>query len=760
MDSELTIHLNLDRRKFDQNSQQAHGAERKRIADLISSTELAERVKSALIERENQRRVQAGVAAAEAERGIRSKALNYAQIVEAAKSKLIEEQNARRVAAMTQAMMTEDQRVARSLNERQVVEAAKSKIVLQENQRRIEAATRAMQSEEDRIGRVLTDTQVAERAKAALVERSNRQRVDAATRAGMSEEQLLAKVLTKEEAILAARNNLIQKANQKRVDAETKALEGSQAGWRSLGDTVSNFGQSLAGLAAGVATLGSLANAAKEVSGAIEQAVKHAEAQVDQLARTKDMVRELALIRGAAEGPSDAEVSKFMAVRTASGLSDQDAKDVTLEFEGAAAATKGINISDREYERFKPMIARYAAAAGGGPGAAGTYGKLSGILAGVGKYNKAEDLLAQTTQFNRILSAGVGENPVLVQQAAQVAGGFIAENGKGIVKDPNELAAITATASRISPTRSAEVLKSTTRVLRGFSEKWGPMLKEAGIDEHDTWTQSAGKLFGKMEQAEAGGRTVDTWLSEQGVDAHGAEGLMSMYRYRGMMGKLMQDESTPMTGTEAISQLDRKYATDVSLRTKVQQAKLDEAKIRSAMPLQYDKELDLQAQTRLQKRGEGEDAPGAAAGDWWTGTLATGGGLFLPSGVSSAQQGRRIRIEQEKRAILQEKGMSLPGRPEDTSLLGGYGMGYLSWINSGNATADYSAAGAEMELRDRTGTPRRPNAPATQPAGGERMRRARWSTSYAGSARRSRRGIRTGSSSNRRRCPSRPGRRS
>ncbi|WP_422929371.1 hypothetical protein [Singulisphaera sp. PoT] len=61
-----------------------------------------------------------------------------------------------------------------------------------------------------------------------------------------------------------------------------------------------------------------------------------------------------------------------------------------------------------------------------------------------------------------------------------------------------------------------------------------------------------------------------------------------------------------MTGREAISQLDQKHATDVSLRTKVQQAKLDEAKIPSAMPLQYNKELDLQAQTRLQKRGEGK----------------------------------------------------------------------------------------------------------------------------------------------------------
>ncbi|WP_422929372.1 hypothetical protein [Singulisphaera sp. PoT] len=28
--------------------------------------------------------------------------------------------------------------------------------------------------------------------------------------------------------------------------------------------------------------------------------------------------------------------------------------------------------------------------------------------------------------------------------------------------------------------------------------------------------------------------------------------------------------------------------------------------------------------------------------------------------------------------------MSLPGRPEDTSLLGGYDMGYLSWITNGN----------------------------------------------------------------------------
>ena len=44
------------------------------------------------------------------------------------------------------------------------------------------------------------------------------------------------------------------------------------------------------------------------------------------------------------------------------------------------------------------------------------------------------------TQFNRILSKGVGSNPTLVKQAAQVAGAFITDEGRGIVIATHDLA--------------------------------------------------------------------------------------------------------------------------------------------------------------------------------------------------------------------------------------------------------------------------------------------------------------------------------
>jgi hypothetical protein len=444
------------------------------------------------------------------------------------------------------------------------------------------------------------------------------------------------------------------------------------------------------------------------------------------------------MITGAKEGPSDAEVEKFINVRAASGLTAAEAKENVLEFEGAGAAAKGKNISDAEYEKAKVLQSRFAATAGGGPGAAGTFGKLGGLLLGLRKFDKAEDLVAAESQFNRILSKGVGDNPTLIKQSAQVAGAFVKEVGPGIVKDERELAAIAATASRINPETAAETMKSTNRVFRGFDEKWGPLLKKTGITERDTYSQAAGKLFSHLEQVERSGKAVDAYLAEQGVDQHGAINTMSMFRYRNFLkdtnveeGVYAPDADTRrrgivpgrrMTGREAMAEIDRKYTSDVSLRTRVGQAKLDAAKLRNAMPLQYAKEIELEALKRMEERGEGTEMA-ASQIDY----RMIGGANFplLPSD-QQAELGKRIRIEQEMHKIAKEKGQDVPGRPNDTSLLGGYTFDYLNWIKNREDQAAYSSVGSTLELTNKVGGPPRkpaflqapemkPPAPAPEP---------------------------------------------
>jgi hypothetical protein len=83
---------------------------------------------------------------------------------------------------------------------------------------------------------------------------------------------------------------------------------------------------------------------------------------------------------------------------------------------------------------------------------------------------------------------------------------------------------------------------------------------------------------------------------------------MGMYNNRGMMNKILEDNKVAMTGAEATKAIDTKYTTDRTLREGVKQAQLDEAKLHTAMPLQWEKEIRLEAQTRLEKRGEGESS--------------------------------------------------------------------------------------------------------------------------------------------------------
>jgi hypothetical protein len=545
---------------------------------------------------------------------------------------------------------------------------------------------------------VLSDADAEERAKVAMNRDTNGRFVAGAARARRAGDEAGRSFLKMGRDAASAFDGAIQRASQ--------------------------FAGSLQSIVVGAAAVGVVRRAMGEMVGVMEAANAEARKQVDSLLSAKEAMREISMITGSKEGPTDAELQKLLNVRTASGLSQGEAQKMLLEFEGAGNVAKGQNISDKEYERFKPLLAKFAATAGGGEEGAGTYGKLGGLLLGLRHYDKAEDVLAAETQFNRILSTGVGDNPTLIKQGAKVAGAYISENGHGIVKDERELAAITATASRINPEEAAEVMKSTTRVLRGFDEKWKPLLKKAGITEKDTYSEAFNKLSTHLEGIEKSGRAVDAYMAEQGVDQHGAVNVLSMYRYRGTLNNLMNSEgNTRMTGEQAQAQLDAKYRGDVSLRTKVEQAKLDEAKHHNAMQLQHARPIELEAERRLTREGMGEDSAAGRLEDEKIGREATLAGFIPTGGMTSEQVGHRIRREREMNRIVREKGLTVPGRPEESKQEGHYSPEYLAWFNSGQDTAAYSAVGSEMEMAAKVTPPpgplrgRRPNGMDLGPAG-------------------------------------------
>ena len=493
--------------------------------------------------------------------------------------------------------------------------------------------------------------------------------------------------------------------------------------------TDSTFGESAGGAAkflgsmlamkAGEVVIAQIMDSIKGVSRAMADANTQSQAQIDKLLATKDVLRDLlAMTTGGKGGPDDAAVDRLIRVRKLSGQTTEEAKATAMEFEGAGAATKGKTISDKEYDKFRDtQLPRYVATQGGGTEAAGTYGKLGGLLAGMGKYDKAEDLTAAMSQFNKILSKGVGNNPTLIKQSAMVAGAYInSEEGKGVMKDPRELAAVTAVASRINPEQSGEIMKSTTRMMRGFSEKWAPLLKKAGMTEQDTYSEGMSKLSKHLEGVEKSGRKVDAYLSEEGVDAAAGGHIAAMYNNRQMLKDTLAEEGVTtvddeqkkrgikqgrkLTGKEANAEIDERYTRDPTLRIKQEMAAREGAELRAAMPKQYARELQLKAETKLIERGEGEDQAAAGIEDEQAGKRASMWGLTLPEGMTSKQLGRKMRVEREMKRQAEAAGDTVPNRPKMTVGKDGKEkttQEYLNWLMSGEDVNAYSQIGEDRQ---------------------------------------------------------------
>jgi hypothetical protein len=502
------------------------------------------------------------------------------------------------------------------------------------------------------------------------------------------------------------------KAGSKEIGvASTTASKESVAGMDLLGGAASGAANKFSSLAATALSIGAVVGVARSIMGAMQGANDATQKQLDKLTSTKNLIREITAMTGSKEGPSDAEVQKFIAIRKASGLTDEAASKFALEWHGAGEVTKGVTISETEFGKAEKGLARFAATQGGGADAAGTYGKLGGLLASTRKFEKGEDLTASTSQVVKILGLGVGDNPELVKQSAKQMGSMLAEGGLGHMKDERELAAVIATASRIDPATASETVSSTARVLYGFSEKWSGLLKDAKVDEHDSYVDASNKVFAKMAEAEKSGRNVGAWLSDQGVDDRGKERMEAMYRNRGMLNKVLDDNKVAMTGAEATKAIDVKYTTDRTLREGIAQAKLDEAKLHTAMPLQYEKGIRLEAQTRLEKQGEGESSGLAKTEDMARGTRTVSQGFVLPSGMTPEQLGRSLREEEMMSKVVADKGLEVPGRP--TGLQRGRSdADVANWLLSGSGTAAYSAVGSTEELT------RRVTPPAAMPFAG------------------------------------------
>lgn len=146
MERELTINLTMNKSRADAAGAAFAQAEKARIAQTLSAAELAEVAKSKVIERENQRRVQAQVGWLEAVQGLGTKSLNDLEVKEQAKSAIVDKENRRRIDAIVKAATVEEQKLTEVLTKEQVTFQARDALVRKHNQARIDAEIKATEA--------------------------------------------------------------------------------------------------------------------------------------------------------------------------------------------------------------------------------------------------------------------------------------------------------------------------------------------------------------------------------------------------------------------------------------------------------------------------------------------------------------------------------------------------------------------------------------------------------------------------------------
>jgi hypothetical protein len=500
-------------------------------------------------------------------------------------------------------------------------------------------------------------------------------------------------------------------------DAFGRFTKGGQQDLDALGASSNNLLATFQKFGASAISIGTVVNMYKGMVGAMREATVEAEKQVDHLLKLKNTIRDIAAMTGSTGGSTDAEVSKFMKIRKASGLDDAGAKGFVQGYAGSGEAKKGINISEEEYEKGKPLIARFAAAnSAGDAGAAESYGNMAGLVMGYDKNITSGKLLSKVTGVTNILNKGVGDNPTLLREYSQQAGSLLNAEGTGYGGDPNKVAALISTSSiQRSAGQAGTVVQQAAKSLRNFTGPQAGMLSGAGITEKDDMIAALGKLFKVMEEAEKKGEAPDQFLAKGGIESNEDRmALTALYAGRSYLNRFVEEGKREIPEAEARAQLEEKFRSDSALQANQAQAKLDEAKANNAMQRQHVKPLQLEAQAALEARGEGMDSPSARAQDKMRGDLSSLFGTTLPPGITTEELGRKFREEEEMNAQLERKGGKVPNRPNPTSPLGGYSGDYTAWIAGGGYMDDYATATSTDFVSKQVGGPRpqsNPNAP-------------------------------------------------
>lgn len=415
-EKKIVVEIDLDRKPAQQSGEALRRDQKKLNAALLTEAELHEKAQTAIIERENKRRLDILIGKSEGEKKEEIKALTQVEVTEAAKTEAIRRENQRRIAAELSWMESARGNTAKALTDVEIKEAAKTRIVHAENEKRIaevvKAATKEEQVIKDTSVKALTDKEVNEQAKSRITQRENEKRVNEVIKANTVEKREQAKLLSSEQAAFEARDRIIKKANEERIkgamhvgEVEEEATNKGTVSIGNMGKAVGSFAVQMLGLQSAQAIVGKIEESFTKARDIVLESV-------DSLKDYREQVLELAALKDNL-GQTTEQVRDQIRFRSQTLQDRKGADEFQKAILGAGesvvdtANRQGLMSKD-EFNKFMVKAGQFQAAEGG---SAETHGTLAGLIPqNAGKRLTAQEAFAKEEQLYSIFKPGVFQN--------------------------------------------------------------------------------------------------------------------------------------------------------------------------------------------------------------------------------------------------------------------------------------------------------------------------------------------------------------
>jgi hypothetical protein len=308
----------------------------------------------------------------------------------------------------------------------------------------------------------------------------------------------------------------------------------------------------------------------------LRQARDMSDAWAQSTFNLRESLRDIAQLQGKSV-VTDEFLRSQLGVMRATGMTATESHKFQEQFLGEAAAYTS-RLAPGEMERLTTLGGQYATTLG--PESIGTMAQLYGRIIGANQAGgqTAQGVVGEAAEVYRILQAGSGAAPLILQSMMNVAPELGAGMEGGQVGSIRNLSAMAMGASRMgTPSQVDTILRQLGRVASGGAgPEWSHYLREElGVAAGTPMEQALPRIFEEMKKAQAQGVLPRDWAKTHGIgQAEYGERLEGMMRYWGEVQAEINRApiATAATAQQAVSEYraspaGQQRAADVNLET-------------------------------------------------------------------------------------------------------------------------------------------------------------------------------------------------